>query len=433
MEYNDNQQKAEKIFSVSEFITLLNIGLNKSQVKMIGEVSEAKTNSSGHVYFVLKDKKDGSVMNCAIWKHRYAIYGIKLKEGMEIIVFGRPNIHKTYGFSFIAETVELAGEGALKKEYERLKKKLTEEGLFAKERKRPIPKYPKKVGIITSKQGAVLADFLNNLGRFGFKIKMIDSRVEGQAAINDLLNSIRTLKKEDIEVLVIMRGGGSLESMLAFNNESLVREIANFPVPVIVAIGHDKDVPFAALAADRSVSAPSIAAIVLLESWEQAISLLEEYERNVIGSYENVLENADFLINQSVDTIYGIKDLIFDKYKEIETALKISFQTFKNVLQNSKSNLKNSWSKSVFGFNSLLSMIKQQLEHSEKIIYLRNPETQLKLGYSIARCGDRLIKSIKDTKIGEDVDIRVVDGIIISEVKNINKINKKYAQRKTRY
>ncbi|MDO8503767.1 MAG: exodeoxyribonuclease VII large subunit, partial [bacterium] len=97
-----------KIFSVSELIELLNIGLNKSQVKMVGEVSEVKINPSGHVYFVLKDKKDGSVMNCAIWKQRYAIYGIELREGMEIIVFGHPNIHKTYGFSFIAETIEIA-------------------------------------------------------------------------------------------------------------------------------------------------------------------------------------------------------------------------------------------------------------------------------------------------------------------------------------
>ena len=254
---------------------------------------------------------------------------------------------------------------------------------------------------------------------------MIESRVEGQAAIADLLLSIKTFKKDDIEVLVIMRGGGSLESMLAFNNELLVREIANFPVPVTAAIGHHKDVPRAALAADRSVSTPSIAATVLSESWEQAALLLEEYERDIISSYEDILENAYSLINQSVDTIREINNLIFDKYREIETALKISFQEFKNALQNCKSNLKSSWRKSIFGFKSLLSIINQQLEHSDKIVYLRNPETQLKLGYSIARYNGRLIRSIRNIKIGEDVDIRVVDGTIISKVKNISKINKK--------
>jgi len=424
----ENQQKAEKIFSVSDYIKIVNQGLKIFRSKIMGEVSEVSFGPTGHVYFTLKDEKDGSIIKCVIWKSRYDIYDIELKEGIKIIATGYPEIYAPWGkLSFKSEVIEHAGEGTLKKEYEKLKEKLTKEGLFEEVRKRPIPKYPQKVGIITSKQGAVLADFLNNLGRFGFKIKMIDSRVEGQAAITDLLFSVKTLKKKDIEVLVIMRGGGSLESMLAFNNESLAREITDFPVPVVAAIGHHKDVPLAALAADRSVSTPSIAATVLNESWEQAASLLEGYERDIIGSYENVLENAASLINQSVDVIRGIKDLIFNKYKEIENALKISFQTFKNALQNNKSNLKNSWRKSVFGFNSLLSIIKQRLEHSEKIIYLRNPETQLKLGYSIARCDGRLIRSIKDTKIGEDVNIRVVDGAIVSQVKNINKINKKYA------
>ena len=425
---NHNLQDNEKIFFVSEYIDLVNKGLRGFAAKIIGEVGRVDIYPSGHVYFSLRDEKDQSVINCIIWKSKYELFGIEIKEGIKIIATGRPEIYKQTGrLSFIAETIELAGEGILKKEYEKLKKKLGDEGIFEESKKRTIPAYPQKIGIITSKQGAVLADFLSNIGNYGFKIEMIDSRVEGQSAITDLLSAIKTIKKKDIEVLVIMRGGGSFESLQPFNNELLVREVANFPFPVIAAIGHDKDVSLAALAADRSVSTPSIAATVLSESWKQAASLLEGYERDIIGSYENVLENADSLINQSVDIIRGIKDLIFDKYEEIETALKISFQAFKDALQNNKNNLKNSWNKSVFGFNSLLSTIKQQLEHSEKIIYLRNPETQLKLGYSIARCDGRLIRSIRDTKIGKDVDIRVVDGTIISKVKNINKINKKHA------
>ena len=420
--------KEDKIFSISEYIGFLNSELKRCAAKIIGEVGKVDIYPSGHVYFSLRDEKDQSVISCIIWESKYELFGIEIKEGIKIIATGRPDIYKQTGrLSFIAETIELAGEGILKKEYEKLKKKLGDEGIFEERKKRAIPAYPQKIGIITSKQGAVLADFLSNIGNYGFKIKMVDSRIEGQSAIIDLLSAIKTIKKKDIEVLVIMRGGGSFESLQPFNNELLVREVANFPFPVIAAIGHDKDAPLAALAADRSVSTPSIAATVLSESWKQAASLLEGYERDIIGSYENVLENADSLINQSVDIIRGIKDLIFDKYEEIETALKISFQAFKDALQNNKNNLKNSWNKSVFGFNSLLSTIKQQLEHSEKIIYLRNPETQLKLGYSIARCDGRLIRSIRDTKIGKDVDIRVVDGTIISKVKNINKINKKHA------
>lgn len=441
----EHQQKAEKIFSVSDYIKIVNQGLKNFRAKIIGEVSEVNFGPTGHVYFYLKDKKDGSIIKCIIWKSRYDIYGIELKEGIKIVAFGSPNIHSKYGFAFIAETIEYSGEGVLKKEYEKLKQKLIKEGVFEEARKRSIPVYPQKIGVITSlKGGVVIADFSNNLGRFGFKVKMIDSRVEGQAAVADLLLSIKTFRKQNIEILVIMRGGGSLESMMAFNNELLVREIANFPVPVIAAIGHHKDVPLAALTADRSVSTPSIAAIVLSESWEQATSLLEGHKRDIISSYVGVLEDTNTLIKQSIEKIYEMygdtlenatslvkqlidkicatKDLIFDKYKEVETALKISFQVFKNALQNGKINSKNSWKKSIFGFKSLLLIINQHLEHSDKIIEFNNPERQLKLGYSIARCNGRVVRSIQNTKIGEDLDIRVKDGVIISKVKNIHPV-----------
>src|SRR3989344_7610248 len=155
-----------KIFSVSEFIYLLNIGLKSSRAKIIGEVTEVKISSLGHVYFTLKDEKDGAVLSCIIWKSRYNVYGIKLETGMKILAQGYPEIYAPLGkLSFIAETIELSGAGELKKQYDELKKKLAEEGIFAEERKRPIPKYPKKIGLITSKQGAVLADFLNNVGK----------------------------------------------------------------------------------------------------------------------------------------------------------------------------------------------------------------------------------------------------------------------------
>jgi len=371
----------EKIFSVSDYIQILNQGLKGFAAKIEGEVSEVSFGPTGHAYFTLKDEKDESIINCVIWKSIYHLYGIKLKEGIKIIATGCPEIYPPWGkLSFKCQVIEYSGEGTLKKEYEKLKAKLAEEGFFEQARKRPLPEYPRVIGVITSKQGAVLADFLNNLGRFGFKIKMVDSRVEGQAAVTDLLNSVRTLRKEKIEILVVMRGGGSLESMLAFNNELLVREIVDFPVPVIAAIGHHKDVSLLAMAADLEVSTPSMAAISLCQSWEQAVSLLEDYQRNIIGSFGYILENAGSLID---------------------------------------------WERTASGFNSLISKIRQHLEYSQNLIRLRNPETQLKLGYSIASCRGRLIREVKDVKIGENINTRVVDGEIISNIKNINKSDKK--------
>jgi len=421
----ENQQKAEKIFSVSDYIEILNQGLKNFRAKIIGEVSKVDFGPTGNVYFYLKDEKDQSVLKCMIYKDKYDIYGIKLEEGLKIIAEGYPNLHRFYSFAFIAEVIEYSGEGTLRKEYERLKKKLAEEGLFAEERKRSIPLYPQKIGVITSlKGGEVIADFSNNLGKFGFKVKMVDSRVDGQVAVADLLLSIKTFKKQDIEVLVIMRGGGVLESMMPlmpFNNELLIREVVNFPVPVIAAIGHHKDVPLMALAADLKVSTPSIAATTLNESWKQATLFLERYERNIIDNYGEVLNDAQNFINQATETIREYCDSIIDKHREIESRLKVSLSNFQNALFNAKINLHDLITKSFSGFKALIFRVNKQLQYIEKAINSHNPERQLALGYSIARCGDRIIRRIKNVKIGEEIDLRVLDGTIISKIKNINK------------
>jgi len=387
-----------KIFSVSEFIYLLNIGLRSSKAKIIGEVTEVKISSLGHVYFTLKDEKDGAVLSCIIWKSRYHLYGIKLETGMKILAQGYPEIYAPLGkLSFISETIELSGEGELKKQYDELKKKLTEEGLFAEERKRSIPRYPQRIGVITSKQGAVLADFLNNVGKFGFKIIMIDSRVEGQEAVEDLLASVKTFKNHDIDVLVLIRGGGSFESLMPFNNETLVREVVNFKVPVIVGVGHHKDEPLITFAADVSVSTPTAAANYLNQSWEEASLLLERYERNILGRYEEIFEN----------------------YKIIENKLKISLQNFKNNLSGVRMSLENYLEKSFLGFRAIFSETLQKLGHSEKVISLNNPERQLNLGYSIALAEGKVIRKTGDVKIGQNFDLRVSDGRISSEVKKL--------------
>lgn len=419
----------DKIFSISEYIELLDRDLRKYRAKIIGEVSKVDFGPTGNVYFYLKDEKGQSVLKCLIYKDKYDIYGIKLEEGLKIIAEGYPNLHKIYSFAFIAEVIEYSGEGVLRKEYEKLKKRLTEEGLFAEERKRKIPLYPHKIGVITSlRGGAVIADFSNNLGKFGFRVKMVDSRVDGQSAVTDLLTAIKTLRKEDVEVLVIMRGGGSLETLMPlmpFNNELLIREVVNFPVPVIAAIGHHKDVPLVSLAADLEVSTPSIAATTLSESWKEAILFLERYERNIISGYEDLLSNADLLIKKSIDIVRDSKNLIVDKYKRIENKIRVSFQNFSNILNNINSRMDNSINRSFSGLKYLILTAQQNLKHAEKIISINNPERQLNLGYSIAFSDGKIIRNTEDTEIGKNIDLRVVDGTIISQVKNINKINKK--------
>jgi len=395
------EQKLEPIFSVSEYIEFLNISLRKiGAAKITGEVTKLTISSVGHVYFSIKDKSGKGVLDCIIWKSNYALCGVRLEEGKEVILSGYPDIYPLSGrFSFKADTVELKGEGALKKAYEELKNKLEKEGIFDLERKKKIPMFPERIGVITSKQGAVIHDFLNNIGKYGFKIQMIDSRVEGQEAIKDLLSAIRTFKKKKIDVLVVIRGGGSLESLQPFNNEALVKEIIDFPVPVIAGIGHDQDAPLFTLAADASESTPTAVANLLNESWDQALLFLERYERDIIGRYEVILSD----------------------YKEIENKLKISFNNFKNALSNTRIDLNNSLSKSLSGFKLLLSMVNQKIEQAEKAVFLNDPERQLRLGYSIASYEGKIVRRTGDVKIGKNIYIKVIDGKIISEVKNINK------------
>ncbi|MCX6764704.1 MAG: exodeoxyribonuclease VII large subunit, partial [Candidatus Nealsonbacteria bacterium] len=339
-------------------------------------------------------------LDCIIWKNNYALCGVRLEEGKEVILSGYPDIYPSSGrISFKTDIIELKGEGALKKAYEKLKDKLDKEGIFDEARKKKIPMFPERIGVITSKQGAVIHDFLNNIGKHGFKIQMIDSRVEGQEAIKDLLGAIRTFKKKNIDVLVVIRGGGSLESLQPFNNEALVKEIVGLPFPIIAGIGHDKDTPLFTMAADASESTPTAVANLLNESWDRALLFLERYERDIVGRYEMILDN----------------------YKEIENKLKISFSNFKNALKAAEERLQGTFNNSLSGFKSLLALVNQKIEQSEKIVFFNNPEHQLRLGYSIASCDGKIVRQTKDVKIGKNVYIKVTDGKIISEVKNVIK------------
>lgn len=388
----------DKIYTVSEFVQFLNADLKWHKAKIVGEVGEAKAGPTGHMYFTLKDESNGAMLNCIMWASKYRLFGITLEPGKKIVAYGNPEIYAPSGrLSFIADTIELAGEGDLKKQYDELKKKLEKEGLFAPENKRPIPQYPHKIGVITSKGGAVIHDFLNNIGKFGFDIKMIDSRVEGQGAVEDLLGAIKTFRKKEIDVLVIIRGGGSMESLMCFNNELLVREITGFPVPVIAGIGHDKDVPLAAMAADAMVSTPTAAANLLNESWNQALLLVERFEREILNRYS----------------------LIIKKYQDVENRVKIALQKFYGDITGIKAKLKSYGQVYVFGFNSLLLRVGEQLKGAENVININNPERQLKLGYTIATVAGKIIRKTGDVKVGQDIILRLSDGQIESEIKRI--------------
>ncbi len=431
--------------SVAEYIECLNESLRGFYASIIGEVGQVSKSSRGHVYFSLKDHKKESVIYCVIWKGNYELHGVELEDGMEIVATGYPDIYEPTGrLTFKADSIELVGEGALKKAYEQLKKKLAGEGIFDIDKKRSIPDYPNKIGVITSIHGAVIHDFINNLGKYGFHVKIMDSRVEGQRAVKDLLLSMRSFRKQDIDALVIIRGGGSLESLMAFNNESLVREVATFPVPVVAGIGHHLDVPLVSLAADAMESTPTATASLLNESWEQAEHTVEKYQRHIFEQYSYRLRDTQMRLEESISGIQGGLNLIFDFYREVERTLKTSIakvgysilmdrrfikhaavsinRGFLRLVKTFDDLMISIWRTSLDpDFMSQLSFINQKMDIFENTVRLNDPTRQLRLGYSITRHEGKVVRGIGDVRIGASLNTQVSDGVIDSNVEGVRK------------
>lgn len=364
------------------------------------------------------------MLKCIMWKTDYKVSGVELEEGMEVIVSGYAEIYKPNGsLTFKAQAVELVGEGALKKAYDELKKKLESEGIFDEAKKRPLASFPQRIGVITSRDGAVINDFLTNIGQHGYQISLIDSRVEGQLATDELIRSVRSFRrraaKGEIDALVIIRGGGSMESLLPFNNEMLVREVAHFPVPVIAGIGHDKDITLVALAADRMVSTPTAVTAVLNESWDRAFACVELWEKGIFSSFRDALYAKQ---SQVSDVMADIKDHfqhILERFTKIEYRLREELGRIQYRLKDMEKRVSHEMMFVMRSFSTMIKKVSNMVETNEKQLVINDPERLLRLGYSIACVGERVVRSAGEMKKGDEMRIRFKDGEVISEVRNI--------------
>ncbi|MBI3458911.1 exodeoxyribonuclease VII large subunit, partial [Candidatus Azambacteria bacterium] len=330
-------------------------------------------------------------------------------------------IYKPSGrLSFKVSVIELVGEGVIKKAYDDLKKKLKDDGLFEEARKKLIPEFPKKIGLITSETGAVIHDFSNNLGQYGYQIKFYDSRVEGQVAVRDLLRAVNYFDNQDIDVLVIIRGGGSLESLQAFNNESLVRRISNLKIPVIVGIGHDKDIPLMSLVADRTVSTPTAVTVLLNKSWDNFSNNLSIFERDLIYRYQKLLSELKYDIEELSNKLKKYSIIIFEKFEELKYSLKKALININHSMKDQKSHLEMFENSLLSIFKKALNQTKVNLNNITERLIVVDPMRQLKLGYSLVSISGQIIRSIQQVEIGDDLDIQVGDGKIISVVKSVN-------------
>ncbi len=413
----------EKPLTVTEYITVANQLLKNISVKVCGEVSEMKKASSGHVYFSLKDEKTGDVINCAIWKFIYQMCGVKIENGVSVTVSGEADIYGPRGtLTFKVKTIELVGEGALKKAYEQLKEKLHKEGLFDEEIKRAIPTYPERIGVITSLKGAAIHDFTNNLGSFGFKVLACDSRVEGQEAVGDLLLSMKVMSKQKIDVLVMIRGGGSLQSLMAFDNEMLVRAVRDFPVPVVAGIGHHEDTPLVALVSDAQHSTPTAVANQLSFGYRRGQEIIASATKRIERRYTACINGNKKMIENANTAITHFYQNSAQSYYRQEGQLQQRITTaFGKAISNNQSTVNYSSASILANLQQAVSSYQQKIDYYQKIISSSNPERQLQLGYSMLKKDGVVVRSINNLQKNDTIQVIIYDGEIESRIININK------------
>lgn len=266
-----------------------------------GEISNLARPRSGHMYFSLKDA-DAQV-RCALFRGRARHLRFDPGDGIAVLLRGRVSLYEARGeFQLIVEHMEPAGEGALRREFERLRLKLEAEGLFAEDRKRPLPRFPRRIGVVTSATGAAIRDVLTVLARRfpAVPVRVYPVPVQGEAAAPAIVRALALAgDRRDCDVLILTRGGGSLEDLWAFNEEAVVRAVSNSAVPVICAVGHEVDVTLSDLAADMRAATPSAAAELAVPDREAVAARIEQHERRLAAHLERRLRE----LAQSTDWI----------------------------------------------------------------------------------------------------------------------------------
>ena len=410
-----------------------------------GEVSNFFSAASGHWYFSLKD--ESSEIRCAMFTNKNHHITFEPKDGDHLVLNGTLSIFEGRGqYQIIVEHIELAGEGALLKAFEELKKKLQLEGLFDDSIKRQLPAYPKNIAVVTSPDGAVIQDIINVLDRRSpfLDLTVVPTLVQGEKAaplICDALNKVGKLKK--VDVVILARGGGSIEDLWAFNNEEVARAIVNCPTPIISAVGHETDFTISDFVSDLRAPTPSVAAEIISQPYSELIETLEGYQNYISRS---VISQIDFQRTQITNLVKRIRHPgdklreISQKLDYVETALiqninqEISFK--KNGLnlkdlslqQNSPQNkIKEAKVYLQNASKDLLKALKLEIERKSTVLaeivatlQAVSPLSVLSRGYSIISTepDGKILSSSNQVEIGQTISAILSKGSIKAEIKS---------------
>jgi len=440
----------DKYLSVATLTKYLKMKFDKDpyleRVYLTGQVSNFRKRPT-HQYFSLKD--DRAVIQATIWAGIYQKLGFELEEGMKINVIGRVQIYEPSGsYSIIIEKAEPDGVGALAIQFEQLKKKLSEEGIFQDRFKQAIPQFAKKIGVVTSRSGAVIQDIITTVSRRfpGVEIVLYPTKVQGEGAAEEIArNIVRANEREDLDVLIIGRGGGSIEDLWAFNEEIVVRSIFESRLPIISSVGHETDVTLADFVADRRAATPTAAAelatpvtkldlLTYLKNQEKrmatavqnTLSKKKEALRGLIQSvifrqperlYDGYLQRLDQLMLRLKQGLNG--ELVRNQQKvqaQIHRLEQLSpivkLQRYQDRIQQLQKLMR---SQMAVTYDAKVAEVKRL---SEALVMLDTSRIVAR-GYAIVKKEGAVVSSAKDLKVNDQVMLIMRDGQVDLEVKDV--------------
>ena len=375
--------------------------LNRIYVK--GEVSNCKYHTSGHIYFSLKD--ESGTIACVMFAGQRGGLSFHMREGQQIIVLGSVNVYERTGsYQLYAQEIRLDGEGTLYEKYQMLKQELEEMGMFAPEYKKAIPRYAKRIGVVTAPTGAAVRDIMNISARRNPYVQLLlyPAQVQGEGAKESIVRGIRMLETKNVDVIIVGRGGGSIEDLWAFNDECVARAIFDCQVPVISAVGHETDVTIADYVADLRAPTPSAAAE--LADWDYR-------------QLQGYLDECRLRMNRSMTGTFRINRL---RLKELD--VRLSYLHPRHKLQDQQQRL-------IELEEELRTLMRDRVKEARHRLAIQieklnglSPVRKLNQGFAYVEEADGgVVKSIRQVEKGDELTVYVTDGLIRTSVKAVQK------------
>lgn len=429
-------EKEKKIYSVTEVNLLIKAALQAripEQIIIAGEITDWKIHHSGHCYFSLKD--EDSKLPCVMWAGRFGYLKFVPENGMAVIARGQIDVYTAGGkYQFYAEKMEPEGIGALQLAFEQMIRRLQEQGLFEEAHKKALPPFPERVGILTSESGAAIGDIIQSIhSRWPcVKLYLYPVAVQGEGAAEEIAAAVRDVNRRNdqlkLDLLIVGRGGGSMEDLWAFNEEVLARAIYESKIPVISAVGHEYDTTIADLVADARASTPTKAGVVAVPEMREVMSKLSYLQENIESqirwqiqlyreNLQSILASAVFKrpllpvrnAEQQVDEFTArlgelIKKYLFDSRSCLQEKFeKVARIEPHRLLGKKKVELGNLMNRTVAAIKAVTNDRKMELAAQSNRLIGLNPKTVLKRGYSITtntRTGD-VVSKLRDVEIGD--------------------------------